>query len=346
MVDEQVNLAGVTFTLWNKAKTVKLYEETTDEYGELTFEGIRYGKYVLEENTTPDGYKPLESSFEILLNDDLNILKEEGKELVVVNELLVHSFKVQKVDESGDPLVGAVFKLQKEDGKDIAGFDNLVSDDDGWVIVNENLEPGKYQLIETKAPAGYKLLGDPVAFEIDAEQTEIKELNPISNSVNENSVTLIKYKENNDGNLDKDTTLEGAEFTLYHDDGTVVIDADGNEMTILPTDENGELLIEDLAEGKYYFLETKAPSGYQLDRRKKHEFEIKNGESAIVEVGNKVRTSGGGGGTPPPTDPDPEDPNDPDEEKPEDPGGEDRKTRQTLRIRTTLKTRINQEQKI
>ena len=58
------------------------------------------------------------------------------------------------------------------------------------------------------------------------------------------------------------TTLAGAEFDVYHDDGTgrptgAVIDH-------VATDDDGLATIDGLGEGKYVLVETKAPTGYQL----------------------------------------------------------------------------------
>src|SRR5699024_9344067 len=38
-------------------------------------------------------------------------------------------------------------------------------------IYEENLEPGKYQLVETKAPSGYRIDRTPIEFEIHDIQT-------------------------------------------------------------------------------------------------------------------------------------------------------------------------------
>jgi LPXTG-motif cell wall-anchored protein len=71
---------------------------------------------------------------------------------------------------------------------------------------------------------------------------------------------------------DQTKVLAGAEFSLYSSDGKLI-------KAGLTTDENGQLSYEDLAIGNYYFVETKAPTGYQLDASK-HPFEIKAGETA------------------------------------------------------------------
>lgn len=71
---------------------------------------------------------------------------------------------------------------------------------------------------------------------------------------------------------DQTKVLAGAEFSLYNSDGKLIKDG-------LTTDENGQLSYENLAIGNYYFVETKAPAGYQLDASE-HHFEIKAGETA------------------------------------------------------------------
>lgn len=323
-------MKDVEFTLQNRNKR-DLLTGKTDENGVLDFGyALATGTYYLKEKPL-DGYKSLgDYSFKLSENTIEADGPYEGKQVVEVKNIpLKTSFKVQKVDaaETSKGLAGAVFELQDEQGNVISGYEKLVSDQDGWITVHDNLDPGKYQLVETKAPIGYELDVTPVTFEIDAQQTEIKTLPSISNDINDKSVTLLKYKADRNGNFDETVPLTGAEFTLYKDDGTVVKDINGDDLTGLITNEFGELVVEDLAEGKYYFIETKAPKGYQLDRNKKHEFEIIDGESTVIKVGNKVRTGGGGGGTPPepePEDPnkpiDPEDPNKPiDPDKPVDP---------------------------
>ncbi|PAK68565.1 prealbumin-like fold domain-containing protein, partial [Staphylococcus haemolyticus] len=55
-------------------------------------------------------------------------------------------------------------------------------------------------------------------------------------------------------------TLSGASFALYKQDGTLI-------KNDLVTNNQGQILYDNLMPGNYYFIETKAPAGYQLSNR-------------------------------------------------------------------------------
>lgn len=98
-----------------------------------------------------------------------------------------------------------------------------------------------------------------------------------------NSVSLIKL-----GNNDKQPKA-GAEYSLYLKKDT------GNELIKekLKTDENGILKLDSLSAGNYYFLETKAPLGYELNESP-IEFTIENGSIDILGgSGNKLTPTEG-----------------------------------------------------
>lgn len=66
------------------------------------------------------------------------------------------------------------------------------------------------------------------------------------------SVELTKYAQGTDN------TLAGAVFNLEDDQGNVI-------KSNLATDSNGKIVIPDIKDGKYQFVEIKAPKGYELD---------------------------------------------------------------------------------
>ncbi|GIP62671.1 hypothetical protein J32TS6_12260 [Virgibacillus pantothenticus] len=72
---------------------------------------------------------------------------------------------IQKVDEHGKALQGATFELKGNKGQEI---ESQTTNEDGLATF-ENLPWGKYELVETKAPEGYRLLNKPLGVEITGE---------------------------------------------------------------------------------------------------------------------------------------------------------------------------------
>ncbi|HHR2656620.1 TPA: SpaA isopeptide-forming pilin-related protein, partial [Listeria monocytogenes] len=163
-------------------------------------------------------------------------------------------------------LAGAEFKLV--DSKGTVLQENITTNASGQLSIAD-LKFDTYQLIETKAPTGYKLDTTPVEFTIGENNQAITVTK--ENTLNTGSVELTK--------LDAATkaTLAGATFELQ--------DKEGNTLqTDLKTDENGVLKVTDLVPGSYQFVETSAPTGYKLDNSPVS-FEIVAGETdQLVKV--------------------------------------------------------------
>ena len=94
----------------------------------------------------------------------------EAVQVKMDNTLTPGSVVLTKVDDkTGEALKGAEFELQDKDGKKLQ--EGLVTDDKGQIKV-DNLAPGDYQFVETKAPKDYQLDQTPVKFIINRGQTE------------------------------------------------------------------------------------------------------------------------------------------------------------------------------
>ncbi|MBM5640752.1 hypothetical protein D8Y11_14780, partial [Listeria innocua] len=85
-------------------------------------------------------------------------------------------------------LADATFELQKADGTKVS--ENLVTDADGKIEVND-LAPGDYQFVETKAAAGYVLDSTPSEFTIEFNQSEAAKVSKI-NTAKTGTVVLTK----------------------------------------------------------------------------------------------------------------------------------------------------------
>ncbi|MDU4672132.1 MAG: SpaA isopeptide-forming pilin-related protein [Finegoldia magna] len=140
----------------------------SNDAGEIIINDIEKGDYIFREVEAPAGYmiKNVDTKFTVT---------DKSVELRVVNSKTTtdkgrHDF--MKTDEAKKPLGGAMFKVMtknkddkfepvKRDGKDYI----VTSADNGKFSV-EDMDYGKYYLVEIKAPEGFILLSEPVEFEI------------------------------------------------------------------------------------------------------------------------------------------------------------------------------------
>ena len=141
----------------------------SNESGEIIINDIKGGDYIFREVEAPAGYliKNIDTRFTIT---------DKSVELRVVNSKTPEKDKgrhdFMKTDEAKKPLGGAMFKVMtknadgkfepvKKDGKDYI----VTSGDNGKFSV-EDMDYGKYYLVEIKAPQCFILLIEPVEFEI------------------------------------------------------------------------------------------------------------------------------------------------------------------------------------
>lgn len=140
----------------------------SNDAGEIIINDIKKGDYIFREVEAPAGY--------VIKNVDTKFtITDKSVELRVVNSKTTtdkgrHDF--MKTDEAKKPLGGAMFKVmtKNKDGKfepvKKDGKDYIVTSADNGKFSVENMDYGKYYLVEIKAPAGFILLSEPVEFEI------------------------------------------------------------------------------------------------------------------------------------------------------------------------------------
>ena len=162
-------LAGVVYRLF-AADGSKIADGTTDVTGKVTFSGLRLGKYVYQEISTVDGYVLDETKYDFsLTKTNLNI------KVTRENAPAKGSITVCKVDVTGSPLAGAELLLETStDGQTWTEVGKITTDSTG-VAEWENLKIGtQYRVTETKAPAGYTLLTEPLfAGALDSNNRDI-----------------------------------------------------------------------------------------------------------------------------------------------------------------------------
>ena len=155
--DTKMPLAGVVYRLFD-ANGSKVADGTTDANGKVTFSNLRLGKYFYQEISTVDGYVLDETRYDFSLttaNLNIKVTRE--------NAPAKGSITVRKVDATGAPLAGAELLLETSaDGKTWTEVGRITTDSTG-VAKWENLKTGvQYRVTETKAPAGYTLLTEPL----------------------------------------------------------------------------------------------------------------------------------------------------------------------------------------
>ena len=150
-------LAGVVYYLFD-ADGSKIADGTTDVTGKVTFSGLRLGKYVYQEISTVDGYVLDETKYDFSMttaNLNIKVTRE--------NVLAKGSITVRKVDATGAPLAGAELLLETStDGKTWTEVGRVTTDNTGIAKWSDLKVGAQYRITETRAPAGYTLLTEPL----------------------------------------------------------------------------------------------------------------------------------------------------------------------------------------
>ncbi|WP_430536519.1 SpaA isopeptide-forming pilin-related protein [Listeria rocourtiae] len=249
--DDGKLLPGAIFKVVDASGETVQDNLVTDDDGQVEVMDLAPGDYRFIETKAPDGYilDTTPKAFTIKGRVDGKPEKVEVGEVVNYKGQAV----LHKRDAAGDALEGAVFELLDKEGNRLH---EVTSDENGAVTLN-NLEPGDYQLVEILAPAGYLLNEQPILFNIKPSSDGIPKVLDLGVFVNyQGAVVLTKTDMNN-------RPLAGAEFDLIGKDEDVVASK-------LISNSDGKIEVSDLAPGNYYFVETKAPAGYEIDSKPIH----------------------------------------------------------------------------
>ena len=150
-------LAGVTYRLYDSAGK-KVADAITSADGKAVFKDLPQGKYSYQEISAPSGYVVDNTKYQITITATaLNITAKR------TNTLAKGSIAVRKVDATGAPLAGAELVLEAStDGQSWAEVSRVTTDKTGIAKWSDLKIGVQYRITETKAPAGYTLLTEPL----------------------------------------------------------------------------------------------------------------------------------------------------------------------------------------
>lgn len=243
-------LENAEFSVAKKGGSI-VYEGMTDKDGKIKVEDLEEGWYTITEIAPPKGY--------LISTESKDVYLEGGKCVEVkFDNRLRPSLQIMKIDaETGEPLVGAKFKVQKSEDKTVSEY---VTDETGTVVIHD-LDEAVYTVEEIEAPDGYAI--DPDSHkDIALEWGKTKTL--VFSDTRKPALEIIKV------DAKTEEPLANAKFKITKTEDDTVSE--------YMTDENGKITITDLQEGIYTIEEITAPDGYILDTQHK-EIELSAGDS-------------------------------------------------------------------
>ena len=242
---------------------------TTDSSGEIRITNLAPGAYVLTEIKAPHGY--------VMDAPSTNVVIGEGgdTQTVVITNTPKGGLVINKLDSvTHEPLEGVEFTITEADGTVVDDNGGMTSsmglyrtDENGQIMIDGLV--GTFLVTETKTIEGYTIH--------EETRTQTVVINP------NDTQTITVYNDPIGGveiiKVNADDTRERIPNTTFE-----IRRMDDALVGTVTTDRNGRVFLS-LENGSYYAVETESAEGFKLDDTP-HYFEVKNGETTVLQVEN------------------------------------------------------------
>lgn len=275
-------LPNVKISLYNSNNEL-IQAKTTDEEGYVCFEQLRPGSYYYVEEAAPEEYIIEDNKTPVIFDNDHRNL--EGvvadipiKDEVLYNKMFSVSLKIKKLGEHFQlvkdqfgyitiPLKDVVFGIYQDFDyslqEQVIPKDSCVgiitTDENGIALFDGQLPEGDYYIKELSTNSLYQLDDKKYVFRVNKQNNQNQSIefsngNTFTNELLKAAVRIHKTDENTG------KSLKNVEFTLYTQEG--------QKIGVYRTDIEGNIIVNDLPYGKYYFVETKCKKGYYSTNNK------------------------------------------------------------------------------
>lgn len=244
-------------------------EMFTDKKGYACNIPLPYGTYIVRETMTPHNYKPVDD-FVVRITE--NHPNTPQKWRVLLDKEFEAKLKIVKVDEETKKPVlqkGTEFEIydlkRKKYVEQVTTYPTTVvhksyfTDEQGYLILPQNLKMGKYRIEEVHAPNGYTLnenyyemtVDSNTAYQMDGTSGDVIIEVVYENRPVKGKLTIVKDGEILEGFQDDFTyqkeNLKGAQFEIYAAEDIYTPD--------FQKDENGNRVLEYAKAIEYNFAE-------------------------------------------------------------------------------------------
>ena len=242
---------------------------TTDSSGEIRITNLAPGAYVLTEIKAPHGYVMDAPSTNVVIGEGVDT------QTVVITNTPKGGLVINKLDSvTHEPLEGVEFTITEADGTVVDDNGGMTSsmglyrtDENGQIIIDGLV--GTFIITETKTIEGYTIH--------EESRTQTVVINP------NDTQTITVYNDPIGGveiiKVNADDTRERIPNTTFE-----IRRMDDALVDTVTTDKNGRVFLS-LENGSYYAVEIESAEGFKLDDTP-HYFEVKNGETTVLQVEN------------------------------------------------------------